>query len=83
MSEGQRMAVELARVLKRTGKYNVCEIARRTGRPRATVCRVLNGRQHVSVYLVEELSLAAGVDLAFLYPERPSTPVDGLRLLNT
>lgn len=66
-SEGTCMAAELARVLKDTGRYNVSEIARRAGHPRTTVSRVLNGRQGVSVYLVEDLALAAGVDLAYLY----------------
>lgn len=83
MTEGQRQAAELVRILKRTGRYNVNELARRTGRPRRSLCRALNGGQ-VSVAYVQELALAAGVSPEFLLPERPGARIpQGLRLLLT
>lgn len=74
------MAAELARVLKRTGRYDVSELARRTGRHRRSVCRVLNGGP-VSEAYVEELAKAAGIDEAYLYPEAPRQIPEALRLL--
>jgi transcriptional regulator with XRE-family HTH domain len=81
-SEGRTMAAELARILRATGRYNVTAIARHVGRDRAQVWRIFNGGS-VSVYLVEEIALAVGVDLAFLYPAASSVsePEHPLRVL--
>lgn len=69
------MARELHRLLHATGRTNVSALARAcaaAGRPhdRATISRVLNGTQPASRELVEDLALAAGIDLAYLVPDR-------------
>lgn len=65
------MARELMRILQSSGKYAVSDLARRCadkGRPhsRETISRVLNGKQPGSQELIEDLAIAAGVDLAYL-----------------
>lgn len=74
--EARRMALELARVLKRTGNYDCGLLAEQTaalGWPmrQDRINGVLTGSRAASVYAVEHIALAAGVDLAFLYPDRP------------
>ncbi len=73
--EAAAMTAELAGPLRRRGQYNVTALARACaamGRPhpRTTISKVLNGDRWPSMALVEDLARAAGVDVAFLYPER-------------
>ncbi|MFP5308646.1 MAG: helix-turn-helix domain-containing protein [Actinomycetes bacterium] len=72
-AEAWEMCRELMRVLHATGRYSatgLSEACDAIGRPHAreTISRVLNGKQPPSYGLVEDLAMAAGVDLAFLYP---------------
>ena len=73
--EACEMARELHRLLHATGRYDLSGLSRACadlGRPhdRSTISRVLNGRQPASRELVEDLAHAAGIDLAYLVPDR-------------
>lgn len=74
--EARRMLNELLRILHATGRYNITlwphQMAAH-GWPvsRRNIYRWIAGTSAPTVETVERLAIAAGVDLAYLYGDRP------------